>query len=57
MEDINNKMAVRMLQDVKVFLQNVAFGAGVPPTVIASKLSLIDNVQLLLCPQADLNAL
>jgi len=49
--------AVRQLQHVKVFLQNTACDTNVPPTVIAANLSLIDSVQLFLCPQANLNAL
>lgn len=53
----DNEEAVRQLQDVKVFLQNTACDANVPPTVITAYLSLIDGVQLFLCPQADLNAL
>lgn len=55
---INDKEeAVRQLQHVKVFLQNTAYDANVPPTVITAYLSLIDDVQLFLCPHADLNAL
>lgn len=53
----NNEDAVRQLQQVKVFLQNTACSANVPPTVITAYLSLIDNVQLFLCPQTDLNVL
>lgn len=54
---VDNEEAVQQLQTVKVFLQNTACNADVPPTVIAAYLSLIDGVQLFLCPQADLNAL
>ena len=53
----NNEDAVRQLQQVKVFLQNTACSANVPPTVITANLSLIDNIQLFLCPQTDLNVL
>ncbi len=53
----NNEEAVRMLQTVKVFLQNTACDTNVPATVIVANLNLIDSVQLFLCPQTDLNAL
>lgn len=53
----NNEEAVCMLQTIKVFLQNTACDAKLPPTVTTAYLSLIDGVQLFLCPQADVNAL
>lgn len=53
----DKKEAVRQLQHVKVFLQNTACDAKVPPTVIATYLSLVDEVQLFLCPKPDLNTL
>ena len=53
----NNEDAVRQLQNVKVFLQNTACDASAPPTVVSTYLSLIDGIQLFLCPQANLNAL
>ena len=39
----NNEDAVRQLQQVKVFLQNTACSANVPPTVITANLSLISE--------------
>lgn len=53
----NNEDAVRVLQTIKVFLQNTACDSDVPSTVITAHLSMIDSVQLFLCPQTDLNAL
>lgn len=54
MEINNNKDAYDVLQSIKETLQNTADAAGLPPTVIAVQLGLIDRVQLYLCPSAKL---
>ena len=54
MEINNNKDAYDVLQSIKETLQNIADAAGLPPTVIAAQLGLIDRVQLYLCPSAKL---
>lgn len=50
----SNKEAYDVLQVIKETWQNVADAAGLPPTVIAAQLGLIDRVQLYLCPSAKL---
>lgn len=54
MEINNNKDAYDVLQGIKETLQNTADAAGLPPTVIAAQLGLIDRVQLYLYPSAKL---
>lgn len=54
MEINNNKDAYDALQSIKETLQNIADAAGLPPTVIAAQLGLIDRVQLYLCPSVKL---
>lgn len=49
--------ALKALQVVKCYLQNVASESNQSPTVITHYLSIIDRVQLFIDPKVDLNKL